>query len=147
MVNDAVSGHEGGVLSTEPFRRKIDEHTSVSPRDGALKSWRGYVLGYPVFAAGAPALKEIQDLVIAEALQRADGNQTIAARLLGMSKQALNNRLNRARNSTNGAETVFAFPSHSFLFDSSVFASQLPRPKEVNICEFVHFCLQFGPSP
>ena len=102
MVNDAVSGHEGGVLSTEPFRRKIDEHTSVFARNGALK------VGVVTFSdtlsllQELPSLKEIQDQVIAEALQRADGNQTIAARLLGMSKQALNNRLNRARNSTNG---------------------------------------------
>ena len=102
MVNDAVSGHEGGVLSTEPFRRKIDEHTSVSPRDGALKVGAVTFSDTLSLLQELPALKEIQDLVIAEALQRADGNQTIAARLLGMSKQALNNRLNRARNSTNG---------------------------------------------
>ena len=102
MVNDAVSGHEGGVLSTEPFRRKIDEHTSVFTSDGALKVGAVTFSDTLSLLQELPALKEIQDLVIAEALQRADGNQTIAARLLGMSKQALNNRLNRARNSTNG---------------------------------------------
>ena len=47
-----------------------------------------------------PALKEIQELVIAEALKRADGNQTVAARLLGISRQALNKRLRRARRTT-----------------------------------------------
>ena len=50
-----------------------------------------------------PPLKKVEHLIIAEALKRADGNQTIAARLLGMSKQALNNRLNRTRKLTNGA--------------------------------------------
>ena len=44
-----------------------------------------------------PALKEMEELLIAEALKRADGNQTIAAQLLGISRKALNNRLNRAR--------------------------------------------------
>ena len=102
MVNDAVSGHEGGVLSTEPFRRKIDEHTSVFARDGALKGGAVTFSDTLSLLQVLPALKEIHDLVIAEALQRADGNQTIAARLLGMSKQALNNRLSRARNSANG---------------------------------------------
>ena len=38
--------------------------------------------------------------MIEEALKRADGNQTIAAQLLGISRQALNNRLNRARKLT-----------------------------------------------
>ena len=103
MVNDAVSGHEGGVLSTELFRRKIDEHTSVFAREGALKVGAVTFSDTLSLLRELPGLKEIQDLVIAEALQRADGNQTIAARLLGMSKQALNNRLNRARNSANGS--------------------------------------------
>ncbi len=102
MVNDAVSGHEGGILSTGPFRRKIDEHTSVFARDGVLKVGAVTFSDTLSLLQELPALKEIQDLVIAEALQRADGNQTIAARLLRMSKQALNNRLSRARNSANG---------------------------------------------
>ncbi len=103
MVNDAVSGHEGGVLSTETFRRKIDEHASVFPRYGARKVSAITFSDTLSLLQELPALKEIQDLVIAEALQRADGNQTIAARLLGMSKQALNMRLSRARKSTDKA--------------------------------------------
>ena len=103
MVNDAVSRHEGGVLSTEPFRRKIDEHTSVFPRDGALKVGAVTFSDTLSLLQELPALKEIQDHVIAEALQRADGNQTIAARLLGMSREALNKRLSRARKSTTEA--------------------------------------------
>ncbi|MDE0504434.1 MAG: sigma-54-dependent Fis family transcriptional regulator, partial [Candidatus Poribacteria bacterium] len=99
MVIDAVSGHKGGVLSTEPFRLKIDEHTSVSPGDGAPEVGGISFSDTLSLLRELPALKEVQDRVIAEALERADGNQTIAARLLGMSKQALNNRLNRARNS------------------------------------------------
>ena len=99
MVHDAVSQHEGGVLSTESFRRKIDEHTSVSPRDGALKVGAVSFSDTLSLLQELPALKEIQDLVIAEALQRADGNQTIAARILGISREALNKRLSRARKS------------------------------------------------
>ena len=100
MVNDAVSGHEGGVLSTEPFHRKIDEHTSVFPGDQALKV--GAVTFSDTLSSQQelPALKEIQDLVISETLKRADGNQTIAARLLGVSRQALHKRLRRARRTT-----------------------------------------------
>ena len=96
MVRDAVSRHKGGVLSTESFRQEIDEQTSV-------------LHGGVVTGAGAdsfvdelsslhklPALKEMEELLITEALKRADGNQTIAAQLLGISRKALNNRLNRA---------------------------------------------------
>ncbi|MDE0300947.1 MAG: sigma 54-interacting transcriptional regulator [Candidatus Poribacteria bacterium] len=100
MVNDAVSRHEGGVLSTEAFRRKIDEHTSVFARDGALKVGAVTFSDTLSLLQELPALKEIQDHVIAEALERADGNQTIAARILGMSRQALHKRLHRARKTT-----------------------------------------------
>jgi len=37
----------------------------------------------------------MEELLIAEALKRADGNQTIAAQLLGISRKALNNRPQR----------------------------------------------------
>ena len=38
MVHDAVSQHEGGVLSTECFREEIEEQTSVSHGDAALNA-------------------------------------------------------------------------------------------------------------
>ena len=47
-----------------------------------------------------PAVKDAEKSLIAKVLKRSDGNQTIAARLLGMSRQALHNRLRRARKST-----------------------------------------------
>ena len=47
-----------------------------------------------------PPLKGIEPLVIEEALKRADGNQTIAVQLLGISRQALHNRLSRSRKLT-----------------------------------------------
>jgi len=41
-------------------------------------------------------LKETEQLLIDEALRRSNNNQSIAARLLGMSRRALNNRLRRS---------------------------------------------------
>ena len=102
MVRDAVSKHKGGVLSTASFRQEIDEQTSAL-HGGALPGTGAASFVDELSSLHKlPALKEMEELLIAEALKRADGNQTIAARLLGMSKQALNNRLNRARNSANG---------------------------------------------
>jgi DNA-binding protein Fis len=40
-------------------------------------------------------LKEAEDALVAAALRHADGNQGVAAGLLGVSRQALNKRLRR----------------------------------------------------
>lgn len=45
------------------------------------------------FGEVLPSLKQINQLLIDEALRRAGGNQTIASRLLGISHQALSKRL------------------------------------------------------
>jgi DNA-binding NtrC family response regulator len=51
------------------------------------------------FSEWLPTLKEaeeaLREALITEALRRADGNQGIAAGLLGISRQALNQRLRR----------------------------------------------------
>ncbi len=97
MVQDAVSRHKGGVLSIESFRNKITEQSPVDHGDAAVK------MNEDIFAKGLSALHPLlslkagERLIIAEALRRARGNQTIAAGLLGMSRQALHNRLNRER--------------------------------------------------
>jgi DNA-binding protein Fis len=39
----------------------------------------------------------MERLLVDEAMRRANGSQTLAARLLGVSRQALNNRLRRER--------------------------------------------------
>jgi DNA-binding NtrC family response regulator len=44
-----------------------------------------------------PALKEAENLLIDEALRRSNGNQTVAAQLLGLTRSALNKRLIRAK--------------------------------------------------
>jgi DNA-binding protein Fis len=42
-----------------------------------------------------PTLKEVEDYLISEALERAEGNQTVAARMLGVSQSTLSRRLSR----------------------------------------------------
>ena len=103
MVHDAVSQHEGGVLSTESFREGIDEQTSALRKNTATATEEVGFVESLARARDLPSLKEVEPLVIEEALRRADGNQTIAARLLDISKQALNKRLSRARKSTDKA--------------------------------------------
>ena len=97
LIFDAVSRHAGGVLSMESFREKISHipaHRMVHTREEQETEDRRIL-----FTNQLPTLKEAQEILIAEALQRCKGNQTIAARLLGLSRRALNNRLNRASES------------------------------------------------
>ena len=100
MVRDAVSRHKGGVLSTESFRQEIDEQTSVLHKNSVTVAWEVGFAEALASARSLPSLSEVEPLVIEEALNRADGNQTIAAQLLGISRQALHNRLSRVRKLT-----------------------------------------------
>lgn len=98
MIFDAVSRHRGGVLSTESFRDKIG-HKSLNHYTGEAESSREKQLPFTDLLPTLdqlPALKDAEQLLIAEALKRSQGNQTIAAQLLGMSRQALHNRLSRS---------------------------------------------------
>ncbi len=49
------------------------------------------------FHGPMPTLKEMEKFLIDKALETGNGNQTIAARLLGISRKALNNRLIRGK--------------------------------------------------
>ena len=89
MVYDAVALQERGSLSLSLFRGKLSASGGESPR---------FVVGedsVTVTFHGFPSMKEAQSLLISEALRMANGNQAEAALLLGISRQALNNRLRR----------------------------------------------------
>ena len=86
MVVDAVTHHPGGILSMTRFKEHMQHLAPLhdpAPRPGAGVTF-GEVL---------PRMKENTELLIDEALRRADGNQAIAAEMLGISRQALNKRL------------------------------------------------------
>ena len=92
MIFDAVSRHRSGVLSMETFRDKIAHRTSAHPTTQVSEADAQIV-----FPDSLPTLKEAEQLLIAEALKRSDGNQAIAAQMLGLTRRALNNRLSRSR--------------------------------------------------
>ena len=101
MVTNAVSQHKGGALSTDSFRQEIDELSIGAHEDTILQARAIGVTALPILPNLKETLKETEQLFISEALKRADGNQAIAAQLLGLSRQALNKRLIRARTSSN----------------------------------------------
>jgi len=93
LIFDAVSRHQSGILSMDTFRDKFAKSADFNA---------DYVAEHEVesdvhFGDPLPSLKETETLLIAEAMKRADGNQTIAAGMLGLTRRALNNRLQRAK--------------------------------------------------
>lgn len=96
IIFDAVSVHRSGILSLEPIREKI--FSKMKTKDFQNSE---VITGEEkiIFSDQLPSLKETEDALISEALRRADGNQTIAADLLGISRRALNNRLSRKNSS------------------------------------------------
>jgi DNA-binding NtrC family response regulator len=92
LINDAVSTHKSGILSMDSFRAKISRKQRV-PR--TVEQSEVNLSKCVSFSEQMPTLKEAEQMLIDEAMKRANGNQTIAAGLLGMSRRALNNRLMR----------------------------------------------------
>jgi DNA-binding NtrC family response regulator len=94
MIFDAVSRHSSGVLSMTSFREKISQNSPAPSGDmPAMDDERLSI----AFSDQLPTLEQAELLLIEEALRRASGNQAIAASLLGLSRRALNNRLQRQR--------------------------------------------------
>jgi DNA-binding NtrC family response regulator len=94
LIFDAVVRHQSRVLSLGSFRAAMGERAeSAAEKGGASCTEEGDNL----FGScqTLPTLKEAGSLLIEESLRRANGNQDAAARLLGLTRTALNRRLNR----------------------------------------------------
>ncbi|MFW5751180.1 MAG: sigma-54-dependent transcriptional regulator [Planctomycetota bacterium] len=84
LVREAVTRHRGGVLSLQVFRDAATDPTPLPDADHQLA---------PEDALAAcprlPPLKQIRQLLVREALRRSNGNQSLAANLLGVTRQAI----------------------------------------------------------
>jgi len=94
MIFDAVSLHQGEVLDLNRFRATIttspDKNEQKRNQHSALQAPVNSVI---VFGRQLPTIKQANQALIDEALRRADGNISSAARMLGISPQALHKRL------------------------------------------------------
>jgi len=97
MVLEAVSSQKSAVLSLKPFRAVIGNQSSASLESPGLQRYKSEPGSLVTFSNSLPTLKQVEELLIEEALERSGGNQTTAARILGISRQALNNRLQRKK--------------------------------------------------
>ena len=92
MVYDAVSLHCGKTLSMQSFLERVGasgDGPQSTPAVAADNPFTGL--------QELPTLQQAGQLLVDEALQRSAGNQSIAARLLGISQPALSKRLKQVR--------------------------------------------------
>lgn len=91
MVFDALSRHQSRVLSMQSFKERIQQELGTEAQEAQT------VTPKPLFEqfTQLPTLRAATEGLIAEALRRSNGNQAIAARMLGISRPALNRRLSR----------------------------------------------------
>jgi DNA-binding NtrC family response regulator len=94
VIFDAVSNHTTGKLSMDLFKTHITKKHPIPPADAAEPPHETSTI--VSFSHQLPTLKQIEQLLIDEALKRSNGNQSIAALSLGISRQALNKRLKKA---------------------------------------------------
>ncbi len=97
MVLEAVSSQKSDVLPLKPFRKVIGSQSGVSLESPGLQRFKSEPGSLVTFSPCLPTLRQVEELLIAEALERSGGNQTTAAWILGISRQALNNRLQRKK--------------------------------------------------
>jgi DNA-binding NtrC family response regulator len=82
MIFDAVSNTQNGKLALHSIHRTIGVQQNTKHPDSGV-----------TFHAQLPKLKEVEHLLIVEAMGRSSGNQTVAAELLGITRQTLAYRL------------------------------------------------------
>lgn len=92
MILNAVSTHKSRLLSLETFKTVIFKQGNLKKSD--FSRFTKETESLVSFSKQLPTFKQANLLLLDEAMKRANGNQSLAARMLGITRQALNNRLN-----------------------------------------------------
>jgi len=94
MVYEAVTRHTQGMLSMESFLKTMGK---TSETRLALQSTSAEVVVRNAAGEHIPTLDEAEDLLITQAMSRANNNQGVAAGYLGINRSALNKKLLKRR--------------------------------------------------
>ena len=90
LVFEAVGHHTSRLLSMDVFKKTVGaDQVSGARADVADENQN------VAFGSRLPTLGETTQALIGEAMKRSQGNQSIAAKMLGITRQALNQRLKR----------------------------------------------------
>lgn len=90
MILDAVEHHKSRVLSLELFKRHMDA-VCQNKREEERKKPAADTIFHSL--RQLPTIREAATALVMEAMDRSGGNQSIAARMLGISQPALSKRL------------------------------------------------------
>lgn len=94
MMYDAVSSHQSKMLSMKVFiehiKRNSGSVTQVFEENGEEGD-----SDWSVNLENLPTIRQATDSLIREALRRSEGNQSVAAKILGITPQALSARIKR----------------------------------------------------
>jgi DNA-binding NtrC family response regulator len=97
MVFDAMSRHKSGILALHAFKSHIgDEHRGLTVSAESAPHESESI----IFPASLPTIKQATKLLVAQAMKRAKGNQSVAAAMLGITQQALSKRLKQQEQKT-----------------------------------------------
>jgi len=95
MVFDAMSGHGCRMLGADSFRKLMTDERRAAMNNGATMPEHGGSDDWVATLDRLPTIKEAAHILVREALRRSDNNQRVAAHMLGITPQALNQRLKR----------------------------------------------------
>jgi len=94
MIYDAMTRHKSGVLSLDSFKHHIVREQTTGGASSRVFSDDDFPI---FFSHSLPTMKQAGQLLVDEAMKRTSGNQSAAAKLLGISQQALSKRLKKQR--------------------------------------------------
>lgn len=98
MIFDAVSQHHNKILSLRTFHEHIANNNIYKSQSAPFEKKRvedSFLSSMGKF----PTIQESTEFLVAAAMKQAANNQAIAARMLGISRQALNKRLKKLSDS------------------------------------------------
>ncbi|MBN2554243.1 MAG: sigma-54-dependent Fis family transcriptional regulator, partial [Spirochaetales bacterium] len=93
MLFDALSTQKTGAFSLAPIREYLDRRGAGEPAASAVATHPQARISY---SGRFPTLKEAEEFLIGEALKKTGGNQSLAARLLGVNQSTLSRRRKKA---------------------------------------------------
>lgn len=95
LIIDTMAQHQSGiVLSIAPIKIYLENQSGrVTSTDEITHSSKSIQLDGEEF----PKLKEVEDILVEEALKKANNNQSAAAKLLGISQSKISRRLNNKK--------------------------------------------------
>jgi DNA-binding NtrC family response regulator len=99
LLFDALGRLEGRALPLEPFRQYLAARgvQAPPPPGPGPQGGRRFSFGEPF-----PRLREVEASLIEEALKRSQGNQSLAARMLGINQSTLSRRLKTGESGSQG---------------------------------------------